>query len=341
MKHLTLSSLYNFDSGYKVILDYLLQDGLSEYRLNKKCYAEIKEEYECHFENLPPAKECLEFILAPPCNGLNESNFFYRLAPYKNRIIFTMWESTRIYDIFIEIVNQQKALIVPNHWNKQNFIRQGVTVPIYVVPLFVDECFDYVEPASKDFFVFSSANGDPRKRIEDVYQCFAKAFPNKKDVVLKLKVSNKDKPLPRFADSRVEATKGNLSISDLKQWYCDSDVFVSCVAAEGWGLMQHESMACGRPVIAANYAGLKEFMTEDNSFCVNYTEESSKGFWKNPGGKWSKYDEEHMIETMRYCYDNPDKVQSKGVLASKDAIKLSKQNFKKNLTHVLNKYIDT
>jgi len=341
MKNLILSSFYNFDSGYKVILDYLLNGCLEDFILHKRCYSEISREYEKYFEDLPQVKDCLELILAPPCNGLNESNFFYRLAPYKNRIIFTMWESTRIYDIFIEIVNQQKALIVPNHWNKQNFIRQGVTVPIYVIPLFVDEYFNYTEPTSKDFFVFSSANGDPRKRIENVYQCFAKAFPNKKDVVLKLKVSNKDKPLSRFADSRVEVFKGNLSISDLKQWYCNSDVFVSCVAAEGWGFMQHESMACGRPVIAANYAGLKEFMTEDNSFCVNYTEESSKGFWKNPGGKWSKYDEEHMIETMRYCYNNPDKVKSKGILANKNAIKLSKQNFKKNLTGVLNEYIDT
>ena len=77
--------------------------------------------------------------------------------------------------------------------------------------------------------------------------------------------------------------------------------------------MQHESMACGRPVIAARYAGLSEFMTEENSFPVNYSEVRSEGYWKNPGGKWSKYNKEHMIETMRYCYNNPDRVKGKGV----------------------------
>lgn len=46
-----------------------------------------------------------------------------------------------------------------------------------------------------------------------------------------------------------------------------------------------------------------------------------------------------MIETMRYCYNNPDKVKGKGVLASEDAVKMSKLQFKKNLVNVLNEYI--
>jgi len=339
MKDLILSSNFNFKSGYKVILDCLLEYCFKDFNLNKKCYSEINPEYEKYFEDLPPAKDCLELILAPPCNGLNESNFFYRLAPNKNRIIFTMWESTRIYDIFIEIANQQRAIIVPNQWNKDNFIRQGVTVPIHVVPLFVNEFFNYSTPLDKDSFVFGSANGDPRKRIKDIYSCFVKAFPFEKDVKLNLKLSERDGSIPKFTDTRVNISKKNFSINELKDWYVENDIFISCSAAEGWGLMQHESMACGRPVIAARYAGLSEFMTEENSFPVNYSEVPSEGYWKNPGGKWSKYNKEHMIETMRYCYNNPDRVKDKGVLASEGAVKMSKLQFKKNLINVLNKYI--
>jgi glycosyltransferase involved in cell wall biosynthesis len=338
LKSLILSSLYNFTSGYKVILDCLLNDCFSDHILNKKSYAEVDEEYEKYFEDLPPYKDCLELILSPPCNGLNEGNFFYRLAPSKNRIIFTMWESTRIYDIFIEIANQQRAIIVPNQWNKDNFTHQGVTVPIHVVPLFVDDYFNYSEPKDKDYFVFGTANGDERKRIEDVCKCFIKAFPKQKNVKLNVKVSSLDDTQCKFTDSRINFIKKDYSLESLKEWYCCNDVFVSCVAAEGWGLMQHESMACGRPVIAANYAGLSEFMTKDNSFPVDFSEVPSKGYWKNPGGKWSKYDEEHMIETMRYCYNNPEKVKRKGVLASSDALKLSKLNFIKNIRKTISIY---
>ena len=338
MKNLTLSSLYNFTSGYKVILNCLLNDCFNDHILNKKTYAEVGEEYEKYFEDLPPYKDCLELILSPPCNGLNEGNFFYRLTPNKNRIIFTMWESTRIYDIFIEIANQQKALIVPSQWNKSNFEYQGVTVPIYVVPLFVDDYFNYSEPKDKDYFVFGTANGDERKRIEDVCKCFIKAFPKQKNVKLNVKVSSLDDTQCKFTDSRINFIKKDYSLKSLKEWYCCNDVFVSCVAAEGWGLMQRESMACGRPVIAANYAGLSEFMTKDNSFPVDFSEVPSKGYWKNPGGKWSKYDEEHMIETMRYCYNNPEKVKRKGVLASSDALRLSKLNFIKNIRKTISIY---
>jgi hypothetical protein len=45
-----------------------------------------------------------------------------------------------------------------------------------------------------------------------------------------------------------------------------------------------------------------------------------------------------MIETMRYCYNNRDKVIEKGKKASIDARKLNKQNFLDNLEKILNLY---
>ncbi len=139
----------------------------------------------------------------------------------------------------------------------------------------------------------------------------------------------------KFLDNKIVYNTHNLNKQELKDWYCSNDVFVSAVSAEGWGLMQHESMACGRPVIVARYAGLKEFVTLDNSFCLRHTEVDSTGFWEYPGGKWSKYDEEHMIETMRYCYHNRDEVKQKGKLASIDACKLTKEKFIENLLNCL------
>jgi glycosyltransferase involved in cell wall biosynthesis len=97
-------------------------------------------------------------------------------------------------------------------------------------------------------------------------------------------------------------------------------------------------MACGRPVIAAKYAGLSEFMTEDNSFCINYKEVPAEGYWKAPGAKWSKYDEEHLIESMRFAYNNPSIVEAKGKRASEDACRLNKEFFVANLLKVIEIY---
>jgi hypothetical protein len=34
-------------------------------------------------------------------------------------------------------------------------------------------------------------------------------------------------------------------------------------------------------------------------FCLDYDEVAATGVWEFPGAKWSKFKEEHMIETMR------------------------------------------
>lgn len=338
MKNVTLSSVYNFKSGYKTILQTLL-----EYLPHKnicirpRSYSFVTNEFKKYFENILYTKEKCDLLLLTPCLEIDNTHPLFYLAPHRCRLFFTMWESTRTSDIFIDQLNKNKAIIVPNNWNKINFQNQGCEVPIHIVPLFVDsDIFNYVSPNKSDTFVFGTANNDPRKRLYDTIKCFLKAFPNEHDVVLKIKSSGE---LPfKFLDDRIKITTEYYNNIQLKNWYSSLDVFVSGVSAEGWGLHQHESMACGRPIIAANYAGLSEFMTPENSFCLNYKEVPSTGYWETPGGKWSKYDEEHMIETMRYCYNNRDIVIQKGILANKDVSHLNIPNFINNISNLIDIY---
>jgi len=340
MLKLSLSSSFDFESGYHTLLDTVLEEMPKRGCLVKpRSFSNSVGKYEKYFENFPAFKEDLDLLIYPPCHDLNFNNFMFFLNPYKKRIHFTMWESSRINDIFIEQMNNMRAIIVPNKWNKANFEAQGCEVPIHVINLFVDtNIFNYQQPIVKNEFVFGTANKDPRKRLEDVVRCFNKAFPDKKDVKLRIKISPKENYDKNFTSNKIEICKSSLDLNQLRDWYSYNDCFVSCVSAEGWGLMQHESMACGRPVIAAKYAGLSEFMTEENSFCVNYEEVPAEGFWKAPAAKWSKYDEENLIETMRFAYNNPSTVEAKGILASEDAGKLNKRLFISNLLDVLNKY---
>lgn len=139
-----LSSLFNFKSGYQVILDQLLSDDFKDVFTYKRAYSTVPKKYEHHFDNLPEFPHgATELFLTPAANELSASNPLCHIPDNKNRIIFTMWESSRIYDIFIDILNKQRSVIVPNNWNKENFIRQGVKVDIDVLPLFVDNSFCY------------------------------------------------------------------------------------------------------------------------------------------------------------------------------------------------------
>lgn len=333
---LLLTSEYNFVSGYNILLSTILEESLKKnIVVIPKYYNKPSDKFKYYFDNIPNRDGTeKELLLFPAFTYPDNYHPLLHIFNGKNKSLFTMWESSRIGDFFIDKINTFDQIIVPNKWNKQTFEEQGCNSKISVVNLGIDtDIFNYTEPNNNDTFTFGTGNDDPRKRLPEVIKCFIKAFPNEKDVRLSIKISNQI--LQKFTDNRISFNTQNLTKQQLKTWYCLNDVFVSAVSAEGWGLMQHESMACGRPVIVANYGGLKEFVTIENSFCLRYMETESTGCWEFPGARWSKYDEEHMIETMRYCYNNRDKVIQKGILASKDACRLSKELFIESLLNTL------
>jgi glycosyltransferase involved in cell wall biosynthesis len=339
MKHVTISSVYNFESGYNVLLKGLL-DNLpkNNYSIRPRSYSKVTSDFQRYFENVVYRKEDCNLLLLPPCNQIDSVHPLFNIVPAKNTIFFTMWESSRFTDIFIDKSNTMQAMIVPNKWNKQSLELQGCNVPIHIVPLFIDDkVFNYQEPIVQNKFIFGTANDDPRKRVNETIKCFIKAFPKEKDVVLKVKLS-KNSIINKFTDDRIKIITDSYSQRQLVDFYASLNVFVSGVSSEGWGLHQHESMACGRPVIAACYAGLAEFMTEENSFCLKYNEVPSTDYWETPGGKWSKYDEDHMIETMRYCYNNSSSVFQKGIIASENVSRFNVANFISDISSVINIY---
>ena len=333
---LLISSEYNYKSGYDTVLTTILEECISKNVIvMPRYYSKPFDKYNEYFKNIPSKNgNEKELLIYPSFNYLNLSHPLTHVINGKNKNYFTMWESDKIGDFFIDKVNLLDHIIVPNQWNKNTFESCGCVSKISVVNLGIDvKIYNYVPSNNNEIFTFGTGNDDPRKRLPDIIKCFIKAFPNEKDVRLSIKISNQQSQ--KFADNRIVFNTQNLTKQQLRDWYVSNDVFVSAVSAEGWGLMQHESMACGRPVIAANYAGLKEFMTEQNGFCLNYDEVDASGFWEFPGAKWSKYNEEHMIETMRYCYHNRNIVTEKGKIASVDACKLSSDVFIKNLLNVL------
>ena len=333
---LLLTSEYNFVSGYNILLSTILEESVKKSVIViPKYYNKPSEKFKSYFDNIPNRDGTeKELLLFPSFNYPDIQHPLLHVLNGKNKTYFSMWEASRIGDFYIDKINLFDRIIVPNKWNKETFENQGCTSKISVVNLGIDtNVFNYTEPNNNDIFTFGTGNDDPRKRLPEVIKCFIKAFPNEKDVRISIKVSTQT--TQKFTDNRIIFNTQNLTKQQLKNWYCSNDVFVSAVSAEGWGLMQHESMACGRPVIVANYGGLKEFVTLENSFCLRHVEVDATGFWEFPGAKWSRCDEEHMIETMRYCYNNRDKVKEKGIIASKDACKLSNELFIQTLLKTL------
>ena len=162
MKNITLSSKYNFISGYSELLYTLLTDLPSVgYNVIPRTYSEISDRY-IDFFHKPHTFDPSLLDLSVICmsNDISIENVLTHMSFDRPRILLTMWESTRVNDLIIEILSRFTHIIVPNHYNRDNFVNQGLNTKINVVPLFCDtDVFVYKEHFVKDKFVFGIWRG--------------------------------------------------------------------------------------------------------------------------------------------------------------------------------------
>lgn len=285
-----------------------------------------------------------ELIISPL--SLDRYSSLSNILPDKNNISFlTMWESTVLPRFSIEELNYfQGQVFVPSLWNLENFKLSGVK-RVNHLQLFVDDnIFNYQPKVNLEKFTFSagacsatSSGNSKRKNFEVILSAFRKAFKGVKDVEIKFKLSSCDKPkLSNILDDRISFNYKYLTDNEICDYLKESDVFVTSAKAEGWGFFQIESLAIGRPIISANYGGIKDFCSSENSFFVDYQEELAVNAWGKNGGCWAEIKEESLIQQMRYCYENKDTIRNNWQKYSKSVLpKFCLKNYENNLLSVL------
>lgn len=270
-------------------------------------FAPIPADIQAHIVNGPQPEEW-EILISPP----------HRVpTPGKKTVYWTMWESTVLAGKFVENVNMAEAVIVPSQWCADSFKRSGVTKPIYVVPLGINPDIFHYKPVKNIVpTTFSAAgrtaHGRDRKGMDGVMRAFLAAFPYDKNVQLRLKC-HPDCNVPDAKDSRVVVVRQQFSEAQVADFLAKSHCFVSAATAEGWGLWQHQAMAIGRPVIAAIYGGLTEFMSPENAYPVEFQEAPSS---ENFGGLWARPDLMTMIDQMRAVHADRAEAEMRGKMAS-------------------------
>jgi glycosyltransferase involved in cell wall biosynthesis len=137
-------------------------------------------------------------------------------------------------------------------------------------------------PSRDDVFrvlsVFNVASGFARKNPLASVRAFRAAFRNDESAHLTLKVSN----LATFkegARALAEAVEGcsNISVLDevvdpleLETLYLEADVLMSLHRSEGFGLTLAEAMLRGLPVVATDWSGNVDFLTEMTGVPTTY-----------------------------------------------------------------------
>lgn len=244
-------------------------------------------------------------------------------APY--RIIYTMFESTKIPDDWIDYLRAADEVWVPSRWNQAVFEKSGIKTT--VMPLGYDsEAYTFIErkPAKKERrpFTFLHYNAfNIRKGFTEVWKAFTAEFEKTEAVKLLLKTTQNSSPLPitKGEYPNVEIVYGKLPENEMHELMRRSDVFVFPSRGEGFGMTPLETMATGMPAIIPNEHGLSEYFNADCMYEVKIKETCPGLYSRYKGvdvGEMFISDVDDLRAKMRWCVDHQAEVIEMGKKAA-------------------------
>lgn len=247
---------------------------------------------------------------------------------------YTVVETEIIPNKWPHLCNKMDAIFTASDFCKSILKKNGVIVPIYVVPHCHDKSIITYDKFNiqnlKGFNFLFMADMTPRKGWEYLVAAFCNEFSPQDDVSLTFKVyfhdfstqsqencKNKIRAIIKDCGKEANITTAPiyfyghcLPSSQVMKFINSFDCIVSPHRGEGWGLILSQAMILGKPTIATNYSGNLEFMTPENSILIdaNGWEDIPEEMLKinpNYGGlKWPTINVYQLQESMRKLYRN-------------------------------------
>ena len=244
-------------------------------------------------------------------------------SPY--RIIYTMFESTKIPDDWIDYLKAANEVWLPSKWCASVFEKAGIKTK--VVPLgYDDRTYTYFERHNKrkarEDFVFLHYNAFiARKGFLEVFNAFKQEFKKDEPVkmIFKTTLHNAPLPIPHSQYPNIDVIFDKMSEKQLLELIHQADCFVFPSRGEGFGITPLECMATGCPAIVPNAHGISEYFNKDYMYEVEI-----EGMCP---ALYSRYKEQNVGEMyicsvadlrkkMRYAYEHQDENLDLGRRAS-------------------------
>jgi len=215
------------------------------------------------------------------------------------RIFFTMMETSSLHPDFVKYCNLYSDEVwVPSVANHDLFASNGITKPIHVVPLGIDELLYFPKDDAPIDFPLENSVGifgrDPsdgintfkfltviqwnmRKGYDAMIQAYVNAFDSSDDVCLVIStqyskdivLSTLEPFMPRGTNlPQVILYNSIIPISMMPGIYDVCDCYIHMSRGEGFSLTQIEAAASGLPVISCRHSGMTEYLSDDNSFPI-------------------------------------------------------------------------
>lgn len=240
------------------------------------------------------------------------------------RVAWPIFELNRFNERELLHLKSVDEIIVCSEWAKNVLIENGIESPVHVVPLGVDQRYFYYDEAEKnsraywmkDTTVFINVGKwEKRKGHDELLAAFNAAFRPGDDVELWMINENpfiKHENVvwkKKYANSAMGA---HIKFYDrfeghyqMRKIFSTVDCGVFPSHAEGWNLEIPELMACGAHIIATDYSGHTEFLTDENSLKLDVTglELAQDGRWFHGQGDWCTFDIDQLVDQMRKVHE--------------------------------------
>jgi glycosyltransferase involved in cell wall biosynthesis len=251
---------------------------------------------------------------------------------------YTTWETDRLPDEWVAILNRYDRVLVPSRFNAEVFHSSGVTVPLRVVPHVAPDVQTRASAPAPDgapFVFYLIAMWTTRKAILEAVEAFLAAFDSRDDVVLVIHTTPDDlvararggagRQAASLSLAKALAGRRNvpeivlstrrLPRAEVDRLHVQGDCFVCLSRGEGWGLGAFEAAAFGNPAIVTGWSATPEFLPEGYPYLVDYdliptTDDQPDVWWQpRPGERWAKARIPHAAALLRHVYSHRDEAR--------------------------------
>jgi len=228
-------------------------------------------------------------------------------------IVCGIWEASEIPKF--DSLKRAKVIFSISDFNTQALRVAGFKQRIIKIRHGVDYNFAFLPQGPFTFISVGADSGQKtRKRMQDLIECFIKAFPRDPDVRLIIKQNDNCFSLHSF-DSRISVVRGKLSRKEMEALYHSAHCGIFLSGLEGFGIPPLELMRTGRPVLLPFYGGYMEYMRPDCGWAIPYKEKPAPKFLYRGVGKFADVSLSAVVELMREVRNDPTEIARRGLAA--------------------------
>lgn len=276
----------------------------------------------------------------------------FKSCPTSNAVVRigrTMFESNSVPESWVGKLRSMDEIWVPTRFHIETFSSAGVPrEKLVAIPEAIDtDAFDpsqarptFPFPASFDnaeFIFLSIFKWERRKGWKYLVQAFSEEFQNDPKIklfILTHRQTIRDDPwkdiihlLKTEEDAHnIHVSLQHLGHTELLSLYKSTGALILSSNGEGWGRPVVEAMAMELPVIATNWSGPSEYITEQNSFPLSINQQLIPIDHFSMGGEevqthfWAEPSITHLKYLMRYIVDHPEEATKRGRQARRDML---------------------